>query len=155
MAKNDNENNLKLGLSLANSKIASQAGANRSVDSKVGILLGFSGAIAAGTLTFIKSDSKLIGVNLFSLGLIMLFGTIACLILASKSRTFLDPPDFHTFYSKKALSKSNIDLLNQIIADTKKCYGDNSLVINTKVKYFDTAIYLLGTSIILLTIGIR
>jgi hypothetical protein len=154
MTNKNDMGNLELGLEIVRLKVASQASANQSVDGKVGILLGFSGAIAVGTITFIKDNQALIGFNIFTTGLCALLISVMCLILASKSRTFLDPPGFDTFYSKEALAKNNADLINQVISDSKQCYLNNSTVIETKVKFFDIAIYFLGASVFLLIIGI-
>lgn len=157
MVKNieqNNRSNLELGLQIAKQKIVAQASANQSIDAKVGILLGFAGAIAAGTIAIIKSDPSLIGFNVFIFGLFGLLVSILCLILASCTRTFYDPPDFDTFYSQKALAKDNHALMNQVISDTKKSYLLNADITKDKAAYFDRAIYLLGLGIILLIIGV-
>lgn len=155
MDQNDNDNkNIDLALQLSIKKIETQNQAHDSLESKIGILLGFVGIIAGSVIILIQQNTDLVGLNIFTLGLILIYLALILLVFASQTRTYLDPPDFPAFYSKESLSQSNGAVKNQIIADIKGCHEQNAEPHAYKSKLFNFAIYSFLISILLLFLGI-
>lgn len=145
--------NLKLAYDIASQKINSQNDANRSIDAKVGILFGFTGAISVGVLGVIIGNKELLGQNVFSTGVFVLMASIVFSVFAARSRTFQDPVDFSTVYSEQALGKDNSDQLNQVTADIIDTHVKNQKIVTAKSYLFDVSVFSLGIAIILLFIG--
>jgi hypothetical protein len=154
MSDKNDEQNIDFALILVRQKLEFQSKVTQSLDTKTGILIGFVSVIAANLIIVIKADHSLMGLNLFSLGLIVLGFALLNLIMATLTKEYLDPPDFDTFYSEDALAKPNIDLKNQVIADMKKSYNQNYLNDTNRGRYFDRSVWAVAGSILLLVIGV-
>jgi hypothetical protein len=146
--------NLDLSLEIINSKLERQVGAHTSLEAKIGILFGFVGVITAGAIALMWGQYELIGRNFLTLGLIGLGVTLLLLILASRTRIFLDPPDFSTFYSQKSLNKDEIEFKNQIVSDMVESYKRNALHHSEKARLYDAALWVFLGSLILIFTGI-
>jgi len=146
--------NLGLALQLVIRKLEHQNKSHSSLEAKIGVLLGFVGAIVAGAIVLMNGQLSLLGRNFLTLGLCGLGITLFLLILASRTRIFFDPPDFLTIYSKEALNGSNIDLTSQVIADMKKSYEENMSIHIKKAQFYDAALWAFFISLILIFIGI-
>lgn len=153
MPTND-EKNIDFALDTARQKLSFQARATQALDTKTGILIGFVSVVAANLLLLIKDKTDLVGVNLFGLGLLVLLYALWNLIQATRTKDYLDPPDFDTFYSEDALAKDNIKIKNQVVADIKKSYEQNHTNDKERAEAFDRSVWALGASIILLVIGV-
>lgn len=151
MSKSDD--NIDFALDTAREKMAFQARSTQSLDSKTGILLGFVGVIAANLLLLLNSNPDLLGKNLFTGGLLVLLYSFWNLVKATKTKEYLDPPSFETFYTEDALSKETIDLKNQVVADIKKCYETNHTNDVSRAKSFDSGVWSLAISLVILIIG--
>ena len=152
--ENNNKLNIDFALELMIKKFDRQCDAINSLESKVGILLGFVGVISCSTIVLIPNEYSKFGLNLFSLGLILIYLILIILIEATKTRDYLDPPDFPTFYSEKTLNKDNIEIKNQVIADIIACYEKNNEVQVYKSKLFNIAIFIFAISVLLIFLGI-
>lgn len=151
---NQTNQNLDLSFELINNKLERQSNAHASLEAKIGILFGFVGVISAGAIALMQGQLELIGRNFLTLGLIGLGITLLLLILASRTRTFLDPPDFSTFYSQQSLNKDGIEFKNQIVADMIESYKRNTQYHSEKARFYDTALWVFLGSLILIFIGI-
>lgn len=154
MSNQQSNQNLDLSLELINSKLERQSNAHASLESKMGILFGFVGVITAGAIALMQGRLELIGRNFLTLGLVGLGITLLLLILASRTRTFLDPPDFSTFYSQQSLNKDGIEFKNQIVADMIESYKRNALFHLEKARFYDASLWVFLGSLILIFIGI-
>jgi len=150
----NNKLNIDFALELMGRKLDMQMHAHNSLESKVGVLLGFVGVIAGSSIVLLQNKTELVGINIFTLGLVGIYLTLILLVFASRTRTFLDPPDFPAFYSEGALAKQNIELKNQAIADMKSAYQTNNKNHQRKCMFFDHAIYCFALSVLLLFLGI-
>jgi hypothetical protein len=153
-SKNDIEN-IDLALKLTEAKLRRQTEAHQSLESKMGIIFGFIGVIA-GSVVFLvlKDNPRLFGLNLFTLGALGIFASLVLLVLASKTREYLDPPDFDSFYSEEALKKDNLELKNKAVANMRASYETNAENHKTKAKFFNWGLYVFLVSLVLLFIGI-
>jgi hypothetical protein len=155
MASNDQQsNNLDLSLEIIKNKLDRQMEAHSSLEAKIGILFGFVGVITAGAIALMQARLDLIGRNFLTLGLIGLGLTLVLLILASRTRLFLDPPDFPVFYSKKALNSNGLDLKNQIVSDMIESYKRNALYHAEKARFYDASLWVFLGSLSLIFVGI-
>lgn len=154
MSNQQSNQNLDLSLEIINRKLERQVGAHTSLEAKIGILFGFVGVITAGAIALMQGRQELIGRNFLTLGLICLGITLLLLILASRTRTFLDPPDFSTFYSQQSLNNDGIEFKNQIVSDMIESYRRNALYHSEKARLYDTALWTFLGSLILIFIGI-
>jgi len=155
MIHSDNDNkNIDLALQLSIKKIETQNQAHASLESKIGILLGFVGIIASSIVILIQQNINLVGLNIFTIGLILIFLTLVLLVFASQTRTYLDPPDFPAFYSEKSLNQNNSDVKNQIIADMLECYGKNLESHVSKARFYNFSIYSFLFGVLFLFLGI-
>lgn len=148
------DQNLDLSLEVINRKLERQVDAHTSLESKIGILFGFVGVITAGAVALMQGRLDLIGRNFLTLGLTGLGVTLLLLILASRTRTFFDPPDFSTFYSKQALGKDEVEFKNQIVSDMIESYKRNARYHSEKARLYDSALWTFFASLILNFIGI-
>lgn len=146
--------NLDLSLEMINRKLERQVGAHTSLEAKIGILFGFVGAITAGAVALMQGRLELIGRNFLTLGLTGLGITLLLLMLASRTRIFLDPPDFSTFYSKQALNKNGVEFKNQIVSDMVESYKRNALSHSDKARLYDAALWVFLGSLVLIFIGV-
>jgi len=146
--------NLDLSLEIINHKLERQGSAHTSLQAKIGILFGFVGVITAGAVVLMQGQLELIGRNFLTLGLISLSITLLLLILSSRTRIFLDPHDFSTFYSQRALSKDEPEFKNQIVSDMIESYKRNALYHSGKARLYDAALWTFLGSLILIFIGI-
>ena len=151
---NNNENNIDLAFSFMRMKLEFQSNAHNTLESKIGILFGFVGAMAASAIVLVNSKKELIGLNIFTIGLVGIYLVLLFLVITSQTRQFLDPPDFPAFYTKEALAKQNIDLKNQAIADMKASYQSNMKIQEFKSLFYNLAIWFFTGSILLLFLGI-
>jgi len=156
MVQNNQQSNQNLDLSLEiiNRKLERQVNAHTSLEAKVGILFGFVAVITAGAIALMQGRLELIGRNFLTLGLICLGITLLLLLLASRTRTFLDPPDFSTFYSQQSLNKDGIEFKNQIVSDMIESYKRNALYHSEKARLYDTALWAFLGSLVLIFTGI-
>ncbi|MDO8551634.1 MAG: hypothetical protein Q7S03_03075 [bacterium] len=154
MSSQQSNQNLDLSLEIINRKLELQVSAHTSLEAKIGILFGFVGVITAGAIALMQGRQELIGRNFLTLGLICLGITLLLLILASRTRTFLDPPDFSTFYSQKSLNNDGIEFKNQIVSDMIESYKRNALYHLEKARLYDGALWTFLGSLILIFIGI-
>jgi len=156
MAKNNQQSNqnIDLALEIISDKLERQNKAHSSLEAKIGILFGFVGAITAGAIALMQGNAELIGRNFLTLGLIGLGITLLLLILASRTRTFLDPPDFSAFYSQDSLNKDEVEFKNQIVADMTESYKRNALIHSQKAQLYDAALWTFLVSLVLIFIGI-
>jgi len=156
MVQNNQQSNQNLDLSLEiiNRKLERQVNAHTSLEAKVGILFGFVAVITAGAIALMQGRLELIGRNFLTLGLICLGITLLLLLLASRTRTFLDPPDFSTFYSQQSLNKDGIEFKNQIVSNMIESYKRNALYHSEKARLYDTALWAFLGSLVLIFTGI-
>jgi len=154
MSNQQSNQNLDLSFEVITNKLERQGNAHPSLEAKIGILFGFVGVITAGAIALMQGRLELIGRNFLTLGLIGLGITLLLLILASRTRTFLDPPDFSAFYSHKSLNKDEIEFKNQIVSDMIESYKRNALYHSEKARLYDTALWAFLGSLILIFIGI-
>lgn len=150
----EREKKLELVGSLMLSKLAAQQFAHDSLESKIGVLLGFVATVLAILFGFVFNNILLFDFNLFTLGLAGLFLTLIFLALASKTREYLDPPDFSGFYSEEALSRNYLDLKNSISADMKECYTLNLRNQQAKGALYNYGLLSLVLSLISVILGI-
>jgi hypothetical protein len=146
--------NLEFALVIVKQKLDFQSKVTQALDTKTGILLGFVSVVAANILLLINDKPSSIGLNLFTLGLLVLSYSFWCLIKSARTKDYLDPPDFGTFYSEAALAMNNVDLKNQVIADMKKSYEHNHDNDKDRAAYFEKSIWALAASVTLLVIGV-
>lgn len=154
MSNQQSNQNLDLSLEIINRKLEHQDHAHASLEAKTGILFGFVGVITAGAIALMQGRLELIGRNFLTLGLIGLGVTLLLLILASRTRTFLDPPDFSAFYSQQSLNKDGIEFKNQIVSDMVESYKRNAAYHSEKARLYDAALWVFLGSLILIFIGI-
>lgn len=154
MSNQQSNQNLDLSFELINSKLERQSNAHASLEAKIGILFGFVGVISAGAIALTQGRLELIGRNFLTFGLIGLGITLLLLILASRTRIFLDPPDFSTFYSQQSLNKDGIEFKNQIVADMVESYKRNALYHSEKARFYDASLWVFLGSLALIFIGI-
>lgn len=154
MSTEQQKENIEFALALMSRKLDSQGKSHVSLETKIGILLGFVGIIAAGAVTLMQGQMELVGRNFLTLGLIGLAVTLFLLILASRTQIFFDPPDFPAFYSKEALSTDSLEVKNQVIADMKESYNINLKNQIRKAKLYDVSLWVFLGSLILIFIGI-
>ena len=153
-SKKNSEKNLKLAFDLAMRKIDAQHITHNSVEAKIGILLGFVGALSASTALLFLEKVNLLGINIFTLGVAGIYITLILLVRASSARTYLDPPDFSTFYYEGCSDESHEKLVSQIVADMQECFEKNNKVQSTKARLYNDAIFSLTISIFLLFLGL-
>ncbi len=152
---NENEEkNLDLAFDLAKRKIDIQNLNHNSLESKIGILLGFVGVLAASTIALLQSKVDLLGLNIFTLGVIGIYLAFVFLVIASRTRVFLEPPDFSVFYSADSLGFENKKIKNQAVADMRAAFESNNLIQGSKAKLYNFAIQSFLASILLLFLGI-
>lgn len=150
----NNEDNIDLALSLVRMKLESQNNAHNTLESKIGILFGFVGIIAGSAIVVVEGKKELLGLNIFTIGLIGIYLVLLFLVIASQTRRFLDPPDFPTFYSKEALARPSIDLKNQAIADMQASYLSNLKIQELKSLFYNLSVWFFAGSILFLFLGI-
>ena len=146
---NNNMKNIDLLYEIAYRKVESQNDANRSIDSKVGVLFGFTGIISVWVFGVVIANQTILGWNLFSIGLFIMMASITLSVFAARSRVFFDPIDMDSAYSSKYLKKSHIDLKNQLLADVVDSHQKNQKLISAKSYLFDIAVIALGLTIVL------
>jgi len=150
----NSEDNIDVAFSLVRMKLESQNNAHNTLESKIGILFGFVGIIAGSAIVVVEGKKELLGLNIFTIGLIGIYLVLLFLVIASQTRRFLDPPDFPTFYSKEALARPNIDLKNQAIADMQACYTSNLKIQELKSLFYNLSVWFFAGSILFLFLGI-
>jgi hypothetical protein len=150
----NNQENIDFALQVMRQKFDNQNLSFQTLESKIGILLGFVGVIAGSSIVVIQNNIKLLGLNIFTIGIVGIFITLISLTLASKTRIMLDPPDFPTFYSGEALQQPNIELKNQVIADMKASYQSNLKNQEKKASYYNFALLSFLLSLLFLFLGI-
>jgi len=137
---NNNKDNIDLAFSIMRMKLEMQNNAHNTIESKVGILFGFVGIISGSAIVLVDNNRELLGLNIFTIGLALIYVVLILLVIASQTRQFLDPPDFPAFYSEEALAKQNIDLKNQAISDMKASYQSNIKIQEFKSYFYNLAI---------------
>jgi hypothetical protein len=152
--RNNNDENLDLALRLMSDKLGRQGDANKALQSKIGVMLGFVSAIVGITVIMLKADPGLFGVNLLTVGIVSLFTSLTLLVLASRTREYLDPPNFPAFYSAEALAKNHIDMKNQVIADMRASYEQNARTHQRNAVFFNWGLYFFLLSLVLTFLGI-
>ena len=150
----NNESNIDFVYKVMSRKLEMQMDAHNSLENKTGILLGFVGIIFGSIIVLIQQNIELLGLNIFTIGLVGIFLSLSLLVIASQTRIYFDPPDFPAFYSEEALSKETIDLKNQVIADMKGSYEKNLRHQEIKSKLYNIAIYCFAISMLFLFLGI-
>lgn len=150
----NSQKNIELAYSLSQRKIDSQNTCHNSLESKIGILFGFVGTLSASIILLLQGKIEILGINIFTLGIISLYVTLLFLVFSSHTRTFLDPPDFSTFYSEGCADIENEKLINQIVADTKHCFDFNNTIQTYKATMYNRAVLCFAGSIFLLFLGI-
>ena len=103
---------------------------------------------------FFLDDLDLVDLNIFTLGFMGFFLTLGFLSLASKTRQYLDAPDFARFYSEEALALDPETIKNNVIADMKKSYERNMNNHCKKAKWYDRALITLIISLGIMFLGI-
>lgn len=146
--------NLNLAFQLALKKIDTQNSNNAALDSKIGVLLAFVGAISASIVLILDQKTELLGINIFTLGVAGVYATLLFLVLASRTKDFLDPPDFSTFYSNHCVKMEHHEVMNQVVADIQDCFNKNSPIQTFKANMYNWAVLCLFGSIALLFLGI-
>lgn len=154
MNGNDQNRNLELAFQLALRKLDSQNSNNIALDSKIGVLLAFVGAISASAILGLDQNTELIGINIFTLGVLGVYATLLFLVTATYTKTFLDPPDFSTFYSHLCVKMENHEVMNQVVADIQDCFNKNNAIQTYKAAMYNRAVLCLFGSITLLLLGI-
>jgi len=150
----NNESNIDFAYKIISRKLEVQMNAHNSLENKTGILLGFVGIIVGSTIVLIQQKIDLVGLNIFTIGLSGIYLTFLLLIAASRTRIYLDPPDFPAFYSEKAMRREAVEFKNQIIADMKHSYELNMRNQEIKSKLYNIGIYCFAISMLLLFLGI-
>lgn len=148
MTANDMKN-IELLYEVSYRKIDSQNEANRSIDSKVGVLFGFVGVIAVWVMGVALSNKNILGWNIFSIGLFLLMVSIVLCVFAARSRTFHSPIDLRQMYSEKYLKMKHLNLKNQMVADICDSHEKNQKTIKIKSYFFDAAMLSAGMAIVL------
>ena len=146
--------NLDLALEIISRKLDFQSKAFASLEAKIGILFGFVGLIFSGAIIQMAGQLELLGRNFLTLGLIGLSVTLLLLVLASRTKIFLDPPDFPTFYSEDSLKKTAVAFKNQIVSDMIESYKRNAKLHSEKAQFYDFALWTFLASLVLIFTGI-
>lgn len=152
--KMNDQKNIDFALDLMSKKLYMQNSAHNALEAKIGILFGFVGVVAGSAIVLLQNKIELLGLNIFTIGLLEIYTSLILLVIASQTRYFLDPPDFPAFYSEEALAKEPIQLKNQAIADMKSSYQHNLRIQEIKARYYNLAIWFFVGSILLLFLGI-
>lgn len=129
-------------------KLEAQDRSHDALEAKMGILLGFLGALA-GSGAVMLFDRSLIGFNLFTLSLIGIYVALALLIIASLPTIYFSPPSHEDVYSKEALAVSVAVTKNQAVANMIAGYQRNRDIQNHKAKLYATALCIFFVSIFL------
>lgn len=150
----DNTKNIDLALDLMTKKIESQDKAHGSLESKIGIFLGFVSVIASSAIVILQNNKELLGLNIFTLGLIGVYLTLIALVVSSQTKTYYEPPEVDDFYSDSALIKQHGKLKSQLISNMHAGYIKNLENQKFKSFFYNFAIYCFLLSILLLFLGI-
>lgn len=124
--------------------------ANKSLDQKIAGLIIFITAILGLMLPFLIDK---IGYNFFTVGVFLLFFSLVILLLTSTTSNFLYSPSVNTIYSAEALARNNIDLKNQVIADTIYCFNENIKIQNKKAEWFNSSLFFFIISLTIIFFG--
>ena len=151
---NKDENNIDFAFKIMSTKFQSQNGYHVALENKIGTMLGFVGIITASIIAVVQTRTGLLGLNIFTLGVIGMFITLWHLVDSSQTRKYLDSPDFSCFYTEESLNKSACDLKNQVISDMKSSFEKNNEIQNKKAKLYNFAIHCFLLSILFLFLGI-
>lgn len=152
--RKNSEKNLQLAFDLAFKKADAQNISHNSLEAKIGILLGFVGALSASMVLLLLEKVNLLGINIFTLGVVGIYITLIFLVRASSTRTYLDPPDFSSFYYEGCSDESHEKMVSQIVADIQECIEKNNKIQSLKARLYNDAIFSLAASIFLLFLGI-
>ena len=154
----DLESTLNFAFQVLEKKLDRQVGVFNTLQSKVGNLFAFTSALIGGYLSLIVggqielSDGSLSAL-LYLLGLVGLIYVLLCLVCASKTKIFFDPPDTETIYSEAALEMKTEDLKNQVVSDMKESYDRAVGLLEDIAEDYDEALFTLFVSVLVVIIA--
>ncbi len=152
--ENNAAKNVDFAFEVISRKLDMQNHAHNAIESKIGTLFGFVGALAGAAVVLLENKANLLGLNIFTIGMVGIYVTLIFLVLASRTRTFMDPPDFPVFYSAESLARQNVDLKNQAVSDMISSYKINMKHQVDKSRFYDLAVYCFAVSVLFLFLGI-
>lgn len=140
--------NIAFAYEVMTRKLEAQDRSHDALEAKMGVLLGFFGALA-GSGAVVLFNSNLIGFNLFTLSLVGIYAAFALLIIASLPTTYYSPPGHEDVYSKEALALSVDVTKNQAVANMIAGYRRNEGIQHHKAKLYAMALRIFFVSIFL------
>lgn len=132
---------MDLAFDQLNLKLKTQADAHNALESKIGVLFAFVGAVAGGGMALALTHTSLSGHGWFFAGLIGLFVTMFLLLLASAPTTYFDPPKCEDLYSTEALAKECYSLKEQLVSNMIEGYKQNAKLQDKKAKWYAWSTY--------------
>lgn len=150
----NNIENIDLAFEVMKRKFDFQSDAINTLDSKVGVLLGFIGALTGGLFLILINNDPLVTLNLLSVGMFCVFLSFIALVVSTWPREYSDPPSMHTVYSEESLAKPNLNLKNQFVADIQDCYTKHAKIQRTKAMFYKVALGFLTLAFVLMFLGI-
>ena len=99
----NNESVIDFAYNIMCRKLDMQMNAHNSLESKIGILLGFVGIIVGSVIILIQQKIDLFGLNIFTIGSSGIYLTFLLLVIASRTRIYFDGENVpkHTHYLNK------------------------------------------------------
>jgi hypothetical protein len=134
-------------------KLEAQDRAHDALETKMGVLLGFTGAIGGGGAALLFTN-HLLGCNLLTLSLVGIYAALALLIIASLPATYYSPPGYEDIYSAKALAVPVDVVKNQAVANMIEGYKENEIIQNGKASLYKAALYIFAASTALIFLSL-
>jgi len=142
--------NINFLLDIVSKKIDRQVDNWNSLDHKLGLLSGFIATIIGAEVALMF---KYLGLNIFSLSIIILFSSLIIALIGLWPKDFLDPIDINEYYTDKYLKNSIKSVKNKSLADFKACYQKNNKILKNKSLFFKLSIIIFVLGIVLLIGG--
>ena len=144
------EEKISFLLDILSKKIDRQVDNWNSLDQKLGLLSGFIATVIGAEVALMF---KYLGLNTFSLSIIVLFISLVVVLIALWPREFTDPINMDIYYTRKFLKNNIVFIKNKSLADYKECYRRNSIVLKNKSLFFKVSIGIFILGILLLITG--
>ena len=150
----DKYKNLLASHAIMGEKTKVQNQTSQSLDSKIGVLLGFCAAILTGFVAILVTKASLLGLNFFTLGVVCVLTSFLLLVLAARTRTYYDYPLIESLQTEVVVELSSNDFLEGIIDSSIECYAYNASVNVKKAQLYDGAIWTMLVGVFFVFLGI-
>ena len=157
--KNNDENKADFIYQVMQQKLMYLKDTYTTLGNKINYLMTFSGVALTYYLTIFVKPNFLNVTNPYLIflricTLLLLASSLFCLFMASRKRTFFDPPGIKAIYTDELLKLPLVDLKNKTLANLVKEYNDNLVPLKNVSQWveYSSWLLLLGSAGIILSL---